>query len=121
MRRNKLVAVWIGAALAVTLTAAEPAAAAPDYIADMGWGMAAIGSNLFYMPAKMLYAVGGGIVGGLGYGLTGGNLGVAQSIWSPSLGGTWILSPEMMNGKSPILFTGESYEADSGTGSGGKG
>jgi len=121
MRRNKLVAVWIGALLAVTLTAAKPAAAAPDYIADMGWGMAAIGSNLFYMPAKMLYAVGGGIVGGLGYCLTGGSLDVAQSIWSPSLGGTWILSPEMMRGKNPILFSGESYEVGGAASVGGAG
>lgn len=97
------------------LLAAVPvgrAAAADNYVHDLGWGMAAIGTNLFYIPAKTLYAVGGGIVGTLGLGLTLGNLDAAQSIWSPTLGGTWVLSPEMMRGEKPILFTGETFESN---------
>ncbi len=96
--------------LALVLAMASPASAAPKYMGDLGWGMAAVGSNLFYIPAKMLYAVGGGIVGSLGYILTGGSLDTAQSIWSPSIGGTWVLSSDMMSGDRPILFSGESFE-----------
>lgn len=98
------------------LTAAgpRPAAAVPDYVRDFGLGMAAAGSNLFYLPAKMLYATGGCIVGTLGYAFTAGNLEAAQNIWAPSVGGTWILTPEMMAGKQPILFSGEGYEPQRG-------
>ncbi len=107
--RRWLVASVVGVVLMVALPV-RPAAASDRYIAELGLGMAAIASNIFYVPAKMLYATGGGIVGGLGWILTGGNLEAAQNIWSPSLGGTWILSPEMLNGRRPILFSGETYE-----------
>ena len=107
--RRMLVAVLIGMVVAVA-TPVSKASAAERYIEDLGLGMAAIASNFFYVPAKFLYAAGGGIVGTLGYGLTGGNLQAAHNIWSPSLGGTWLLTPEMMGGRKPILFSGESYE-----------
>ena len=106
--RKTLWVMALGALLA--MAAPRPVAAAPEYVRDFGLGMAAIGSNIFYVPAKMLYAAGGCIVGTLGYALTAGNLDAAQNIWGPSVGGTWILTPEMMAGKQPILFTGESYE-----------
>jgi hypothetical protein len=89
---------------------ATGAAAAAPYVKDLGWGMAAIGTNIFYIPAKMLYATGGGIVGALALGLTLGNLEAAQHIWSPTVGGTWVLTPEMMRGQKPVLFSGESFE-----------
>ena len=107
--RRTVVAVLIGVVLAVA-TPVSRASAAEKYIEELGLGMAAIGSNLFYVPAKFIYAVGGGMVGSLGYALTGGNLKAAHNIWSPSLGGTWVLTPEMMGGTKPILFSGESYE-----------
>jgi hypothetical protein len=97
-------------AVAIAVVPVSRAAAAPRYVNEAGYGMAAIGTNLFYIPAKMLYGVGGGLVGALGYGLTVGNLEAAHNIWSPSLGGTWVLSQEMIAGEKPILFSGESYE-----------
>lgn len=106
--RRTAVALFLGSLLAVAPV--QRAAAEDNYLQEFGWGMAAIGTNLFYIPAKMLYAVGGGIVGTLGFGLTLGNLEAAHAIWSPTLGGTWILSPEMMRGKKPVLFSGETYE-----------
>ncbi len=108
MRRIVMV-VCLGLALACA-GPAQPAAAAQPYVRDLGLGMAAIGTNFFYIPAKMIYATGGGIVGLLGYGLTLGNLEAAQNIWSPTVGGTWVVTPDMMSGQKPILFSGESYE-----------
>lgn len=107
--------IWTTMLGVLLATAApRPAAAAPEYVRDFGLGMAAVGSNIFYIPGKMLYAIGGGIVGGLGYIFTAGNLDAAQNIWSPSVGGTWILTPEMMAGKQPILFSGESFDPQGG-------
>lgn len=109
MRRTTL-AACLGLLLVVVVAPAQRASATEPYIRDLGWGAAAIGTNFFYIPAKTLYAIGGGIVGTLGYGLTLGNLEAAHNIWGPTLGGTWVLSPEMMSGRRPILFSGESYE-----------
>ncbi len=97
----------------LSLASVSRVAAAPPYVNDLGYGMAAATTNLFYLPAKMLYAFGGGVVGTLAYGLTAGNLDAAHNVWSPSLGGTWVLSAEMMAGKKAVLFSGETYERSS--------
>jgi hypothetical protein len=89
---------------------ASPALAKDGYAAEMGYGLAAVGANLLYVPAKIVYAVLGGVTGGLGFLVTAGNTNVAQTIWSPALGGTYVLSPAMLRGDEPILFCGESYE-----------
>ena len=82
----------------------------PGPAASLGWGMAAVGTNLGYMPAKMIYALAGGFVGLLAWGVTAGNSDVAMGILQPALGGTWVLTPEMLRGEQPIMFIGPSYE-----------
>ena len=82
----------------------------PGPAAALGWGMAAVGTNLGYMPAKMIYALAGGFVGLLAWGVTAGNTDVAMGILQPALAGTWVLTPEMLRGEQPIMFIGPSYE-----------
>ncbi len=98
-------------AMMISFGTVSRATATPRYVNDMGYGMAAFSGTLLYFPAKLLYGLGGGLVGTLAYGLTAGDFNVAQSIWSPSMGGTWVLSSEMMAGEKPILFSGETYES----------
>jgi len=74
----------------------------------VGAGAGAVVSNLVYVPAKLVYGILGGIAGGAGYALTGGNKQVADSIWRSSLGGDYVLTPDMMTGKKPIYFSGPS-------------
>lgn len=83
----------------------------PGPAASLGWGMAAVGSNIGYMPAKMIYALGGGLVGLLAWGVTAGNDDVAMGVLQPALGGTWVVTPEMLRGEHPLMFIGPSYEA----------
>lgn len=83
----------------------------PSPAASLGWGLAAIGTNLFYFPAKIVYAFGGGLVGLLAWGVTAGDDDVALGILQPSLGGSWVVTPEMLRGEQPVLFIGPSYEA----------
>ncbi len=63
------------------------------------------------MPAKFLYAVGGGLVALLAYGVTVGDSDAVQGILSPSIGGTWALTPDSLRNPDTILFVGESYES----------
>ena len=41
-------------------------------------------STLLYLPLKLAFAIGGGIVGGLAYAFSGGNEQAAKSIWTPA-------------------------------------
>jgi hypothetical protein len=74
----------------------------------VGIGAGTVVSNLVYVPAKVAYGILGGIAGGAGYALTGGNKQVADSIWRSSLGGDYVLTPDMVSGKKPIYFSGPS-------------
>ncbi len=70
-----------------------------------------LGSGLLtfvYLPAKIVYAALGGIVGGFTYALTGGDMDTAQSVWEPSLYGTYVITPDHLKGNEPVRFYGSS-------------
>jgi hypothetical protein len=71
-----------------------------------GRGAAAGLSTLLYLPLKAAFAVGGGLVGGLAYAFSGGNENAAKSIWTTSMYGTYIITPDHLRGDKPIRFLG---------------
>jgi hypothetical protein len=72
----------------------------------VGYGAGALVSNVVYIPVKLVYAVLGGLVGGAAYGLTLGNTQTADTIWRSSLGGDYVVTPDMLEGKQPLHFSG---------------
>ena len=83
---------------------AVPRVAQAAYYEHAGWGALATLANLAYMPAKVGYAMVGGFTGGLAYAVTGGDLETAEQVWIPCLGGTYVLTPKMLQGQEPIVF-----------------
>jgi hypothetical protein len=73
---------------------------------SVGSGVGAMASNVLYVPAKLVYGTLGGIAGGAGYALTGGDDQVANTIWRSSLGGDYIITPSMVRGEAPVHFAG---------------
>src|SRR6202451_3679627 len=71
-----------------------------------GYGAGALVCNLLYIPAKMTYAILGGIVGGGTYLVTAGNSQAANTVWRSSLGGDYVVTPQMLAGQQPINFSG---------------
>ncbi len=71
-----------------------------------GMQIAAGFSTLLYLPVKVAFAIGGGIVGGLAYAFSGGNEQAAKSIWDTSLYGTYLITPDHLQGNRPIRFLG---------------
>ncbi|MBI3782763.1 MAG: hypothetical protein HY270_05105 [Deltaproteobacteria bacterium] len=63
-------------------------------------------TNVVYVPAKLVYAGLGGLTGAFAWALTGGNEEVADSIWTPSTGGTYVITPTMMEGGQKVHFSG---------------
>ena len=119
MMRTRWRVTAIAVAMAVAGAGATPAVAQrreaalreePGVAAQLGWGMASIGTNLGYIPAKLLYATAGGLVGLLAWGVTAGNDEVAKGILNPAFGGTWAVTPEMLRGEEPVMFNGPTYE-----------
>ena len=113
----KLVAVFLLLALCtITMVpsawsqevAAPPSSESTEGGTASGAGMqvAAGFSTLLYLPLKLAFAIGGGIVGGLAYAFSGGNEQAAKSIWNTSLFGTYIITPDHLQGNRPIRFLG---------------
>ena len=107
--RHKVRSVFCAFLLLVATQGALYAETQP-YGVQAGWGLAAVGANLFYMPAKLAYATLGLVAGGLTFALTLGNYRAVEAIWSPAFGGTYVLSPAMLRGEEPVLFFGETIE-----------
>lgn len=73
---------------------------------DAGVGAAAGLSSLVYAPAKIVYAIGGGVVAGLAYVVSGGDADVAKPILDASVKGDYVVTPEHIQGKRPLEFVG---------------
>lgn len=99
-------------AQATTASASTPAPQVPQPAeggvnwSGVGYGVGSAASNIVYVPAKVVYAVLGGLVGGAGYVLTAGNSQTADTIWRSSLGGDYVITPDMLAGKQQIHFSG---------------
>jgi hypothetical protein len=77
----------------------------------VGIGAGTVAGNVLYVPAKLVYGILGGITGGASYLLTGGNTQTANTIWRSSLGGDYVLTPDMVSGQKPIHFSGPTLTA----------
>lgn len=63
-----------------------------------------------YGAVKSAYAIGGGMVGGLAWVATGGNMESAKGVWVPSMTGDYIVQPENLTGEKRLQFVGEVAE-----------
>lgn len=77
-----------------------------------GMQVAALGATLIYAPFKLVLAIGGGIVGGLAYAFSGGSEQTAKGIWIPSMYGTYLITPEHLNGDRSVRFFGIAAESE---------
>ena len=72
----------------------------------IGLQAASVVSSVFYLPAKSVMALAGGLAGGIAYAFSLGNLEIAEGVWGPSVYGTYLLTPEHLSGCKPIEFFG---------------
>jgi hypothetical protein len=63
-----------------------------------------------YGAVKTAFAIGGGIVGGITWAVTGGNTETAKAVWIPSMTGDYVVQPKHLTGEKPIHFVGGSSE-----------
>lgn len=78
---------------------------------EAGIGVGSVLSSIIYSPVKVTYALLGGITGGAAYIFSGFNSRVANNVWNTSLGGDYIITPDILRGKKPLCFTGTTLHA----------
>ncbi len=114
--RRSVVVVLIAICMGLTMippgsVLAEDQASSTDSSEDTGIQVASWLLTVPYCAGKSAFAVAGSVVGGLGYAFSGGNSKTAETIWTTSVYGTYILRPAHLRGEEPIHFLGK---ADAG-------
>jgi len=95
----------------ITANAAEQSA-----VSEAGFGTTAAVASVVYGTVKIVYALGGTLVGSLGWILSGGRTDVARAIMQPALRGDYVLTPDHLVGRRAVRFVGrdpvlEPYES----------
>ena len=71
--------------------------------AEFAKGVAAPVLSVVYFPVKLAVGITGGLLGGISGWATGGNERAAEGIWRPTVGGSYFITPEVLDGKKPFL------------------
>lgn len=67
-------------------------------------------ASVVYFPLKFAMGTAGAVLGGVSGWLTGGNVRAAEGIWRPMTGGSYFVTPQVMDGERPFLpFDGGEY------------
>jgi hypothetical protein len=78
---------------------------------ESGLGAAAAISSLVYGPVKVLYALGGLVIGSFAWVFTAGDSEVAEMVFTRSLRGTYVITPGILVGDESLQFIGrDSYQ-----------
>ncbi len=88
-------------------TLADDQASGTDSSNDTGMQVASWALTVPYCAGKSAFAIAGSVVGGLAYAFSGGNSKTAETVWTTSVYGTYILRPAHLRGEEPIHFLGK--------------
>jgi hypothetical protein len=75
----------------------------PSMGGELAKGVASPVLSLVYFPVKLAAGITGGILGGISGWATGGNERAAEGVWRPTVGGSYFITPEVLDGKKPFL------------------
>jgi hypothetical protein len=90
----------------------DPSAGA-DSSEGTGIQVASWALSVPYAIGKGAFALGGTVVGSLGYVFSGGNFDTAKTVWTRSIHGTYIIRPAHLRGEEPVYFLGRPDESPS--------
>jgi hypothetical protein len=97
-----LIAGAVGGAAAGTAASVKASDEHHSPLAYVG----AVLANVVYFPAKVVFAGAGAVTSGLAYLVTGGHAQPATKIWDSSVKGNYVMTPSMVEGETPVHFTG---------------
>jgi hypothetical protein len=100
MRRLVVSIVMVGLLLPALAWAQEQRSLNSEVAKSLGTTLLGV----LYFPLKFSVALIGAPIGGVAGFLTGGNQRAAESIWRPTVGGTYFITPEILEGSEPFLL-----------------
>ena len=107
--RKTIISLALAASLAVA-----PMARADTPGNEILFSLGSAFCNLGYMPAKFMLAAIGMPLGGVVGLLNGGDTRAAEAFWVPMVGGTYMITSDMMAGHEPVEFIGSDYDTRRG-------
>lgn len=116
MSHRRAVIIVLTAVLLIALQGNTAVALAEESDRPSGAGLQAASwlATVPYGAAKVVYAVSGGLVGGLAWVMTGGNTDIAKAIWSPTMTGHYTVQPQNLTGDRPLHFVGGGSSEEGG-------
>ena len=94
----------------VVLGASPSVARADSAGAEAGYGILAGVCSLVYAPVKVVYALGGGLVGGFAWIFSAGDNDVARAVVTPAVRGDYVVTPGILRGEKDLEFIGRDPE-----------
>lgn len=99
---TKVIAAIVGVGmLCPTLAMAQPAGKSKS--GEYARALVSPLLSAVYFPIKLGVGVAGAFLGGASGFLTGGNERAAEGIWHPMTGGTYFITPDVLDGDRPFL------------------
>ena len=98
-----LAAAAVGGAAAGT--SASVSASQRGHHAPMVYA-SSVATNVVYVPSKIVFAGVGAITSGVTYVATLGQHEPSSAIWDASVKGNYVVTPTMIEGKTPVHFVG---------------
>lgn len=77
---------------------------------EAGTGVASAVASLIYGPVKIVYSLLGTVVGGVAWGLSGGDTEVLSAVITPAIRGDYVITPSHIRGERSIEFFGRQPE-----------
>ncbi|HSL03289.1 MAG TPA: hypothetical protein VK901_07100 [Nitrospiraceae bacterium] len=90
---------------------ADTSSADADSSEGTGIEVASWALTVPYVIGKGAFALGGAVVGGLGYVFSGGNVNTAKAVWTRSIYGTYLIRPAHLRGEESVHFLGQPDES----------
>jgi hypothetical protein len=110
MRNRKRAAALAAFLVGLALVTAPAPARARSAAAEAGLGATCAFGNLVYGPGKLMYAMFGGFIGLIAYGLSAGDEDVAMRVIEPAWRGDYALTLEHLTGERELEFIGRRGE-----------
>ena len=73
---------------------------------EAGWGIGSALSTIVYAPLKLAYATMGVVFGSIGWGLSGGDSRIMQTVIAPAVRGDYLVTPAHLRGERRLAFVG---------------